>query len=108
MEQSSYLVPHPHRAPRLGHQRIPDIPLTPAHPATEALLAQGPQGLVHLVGEELGGLGGGVAHDEVEVHFEFLAKGLEGEIVDVVAKGVFEFAADGDEAEDDICGDYFC
>lgn len=48
-------------------------------------------------------LGRGGGGDDVDFGGDLAAVRVEGEIVDVVAKGVFEFAADGDEAEDDVC-----
>ena len=51
------------------------------------------------------GLGAGLRHDDVDVHFEFLAVGFEGQIVDVHAEGVFDFTTDGGEAEDDVAGE---
>jgi hypothetical protein len=89
----------------LGHQRIADVLLCPAHPAVEALLAEGVERLVERAAEELGDLGARVAHHVVDVGLEFLAEGVEREIVDVFAEGVLDFAADGGDAEDDVRGE---
>jgi hypothetical protein len=43
--------------------------------------------------------------DNIDFAGELLAVRVEGEIVDVVAKWVFEFTANSDETEDDVCSD---
>lgn len=91
-----------HRALRFGHQGIADILLAAVHPAVEALLAERPHGAVELVAEELLGAGRRVAHEEVDVGFELGAELFEGQIVDVHAEGVLDFASDGGEADDDV------
>jgi len=98
-------APHLHIRLRLGHQRIPDILLTPRHPPLEALMTQRIHGHIHTGPEELVRLRYRIAHDIINVAFELLAVGFEREIVDVHAEGVFDFAADGGNAEDDVGGE---
>lgn len=43
--------------------------------------------------------------NSVDVHFEFFAVCFEGQVVDVVAEWVLDFAADGGEPDDDVCGE---
>ena len=45
--------------------------------------------------------------DNINFRGDLAAVRVQREIVDVVTKGVLEFAADCDEAEDDICSDFF-
>jgi hypothetical protein len=89
----------------LGHQGIADVLLRAPHPGVEALLAERVERLVQRVAEELGHLRARVAHDVVDVGLEFLAEGVEREIVDVFAEGVLDFAADGGNTEDDVGGE---
>ena len=98
-------IPNPHIRLRLRHQRIPNILLTPRHPPIEALLAQRPQRHIQIAPKELGYVGPRVAHDVVDVGLELLAEGFEREVVDVFAEGVFDLAADGGDAEDDVGGE---
>lgn len=42
------------------------------------------------------------AGQDIEVSGNFIAEGLEGEIVDVVAEGVFDFSTDDGETEDNV------
>lgn len=70
--------PHPHIRPRLRHQRIPNITPTPAHPLPKAAVVQREQRLATRLFHELGGRWRRLAHDDVEVHFDFLAVRVEG------------------------------
>jgi hypothetical protein len=87
----------PDRHVRLGlcHQGIADILLAPSSPRLVVLLAQWPDGHVAWAAHEFGGCGRWLGGDGVNVHFEFLAVGFEGQVIDVVAEGVLDFAADG-------------
>jgi hypothetical protein len=92
----------------LGPQRSTNLIHATMLPLIESVKAQWIKhkvvAAVHKV-HHLGRWGGG---DDVDFGGDLPAVRVEGEIVDVVAKGVFEFAADGDKAEDDVCGDCFC
>lgn len=92
---------------RLGlcQQRVADVLLTACSPAVEALVAQRPDGHVALAGHELSSDGRRLCSNTVDVHLQLLAEGLERQIVDVVTKGVLDFATDGGETEDDVGGE---
>jgi hypothetical protein len=95
-------VPHLHVRLGLRHQRIADVLPTAAHPSLKALVAQWVDWHVAHILEEFTWLGRRVAHDVVNIALEFFAVGLQRQIVDVIAKGVFDLAADGGNAEDDV------
>lgn len=83
----------------LSHEGIADILLGAALPAIVVLLAEGPNGPVSLAAHVFGGDGRRLRGDVVNVHFELFAVGFERQVVDVVAKGVFDFAANGGESD---------
>jgi hypothetical protein len=98
----SKALAHIHIRPRLSHQRIANILLRPPSPIAIVLLAQGPNRHITASLHEFAGRGRRLRGDGVNVEFEFFAVGFEGEVVYVVAKGVFDFAANGGEADDDV------
>lgn len=60
---------------------------------------------VFVAGGEVVHAGGWHGGDDVELDGDLSAVCVQGEIVDILAKGVLDFAADRGEAEDDVCGD---
>ena len=111
--------PHPHtptnRLPRLSmlailhqremqagltRQRIPDLRHALGRPTLTPHLAQRVQQHVIGVHDDLLHAGGGATHDDIHVFTNLLAEGVEGKVVDVVAEGVLDLAADQGDAED--------
>lgn len=102
----SKALPDLHISFRLGHQRIPNILFAPRHPTRIIFLAKWPHRHIPISTEKLLCNKRRLGSDSVDVHFEFFAKGFEGEIVDIVAEGVLDFAADGGEPDDYVGGEY--
>lgn len=96
---------YPHIRLGLCHERVADVLLAPRHPSIEVLLAQRVQRHVAYAPEEICDLGTGVAHNVVDVCLKFLAEGLKRKIVDVLAKGVFDFTTDGGNTQNDVGGE---
>ena len=84
---------------RLGAQRGPDFLDAPPLPRA---VAQRVQDAVLLRHDEILGLRRGFGGDLADLGGELLAENVQREIVDVVAEGVLDLAADGGDAEDDI------
>lgn len=96
---------HRHIRPRLGHQRIPDILLAPSCPALVVLLAERPNGHILSPTHEFACRRGGLGRNRVDIQLQLFAVRLERQVVDVVAEGVFDFASNGCESNDDVCGE---
>jgi hypothetical protein len=95
-------LPDRHIRLRLRHQRIANVLLAPARPGLVVLLTQWPNRHIYTPAHELPRGRGGLGCNSVNNHLEFLTVGLEGQVVDVVAEGIFDFASDGGE---DAAGD---
>lgn len=91
---------HHHISRSLRQKRVPNILLIALHPRIPALLTKRPKHEVLAALHELRGIRRRGGSDGIDVVGEFYAVFFEGEIVDVVAEGVFDFAADGGDAED--------
>lgn len=91
----------------LGAQRRTNLVHTAVLPVGEAGRAERIQHEVLVAGGKVVDPGGRHGGDDIQFEGDLAAIGVEGEIVDVVAEGVFDFAADGREAEDDVCCDCF-
>lgn len=76
-------------------------------PVGEAGRAERIQHEVLVAGGEVFDVRGRHGGDNVQLEGDLAAVGVEGEVVDVLAEGVLDFAADGREAEDDVCCDCF-
>jgi hypothetical protein len=92
---NSEALPDLHIGLGLSQQRVANILLAARSPAVEALVAKGPNGHIAIAGHELGSDGRRLGSDAVDVHLELLAEGLERQVVNVVAEGVLDLAADG-------------
>lgn len=75
-------------------------------PGVVAGVREGEEDEVVGLGDESVRFGRGDGGDDVELGGDLLAVGVEWEIVDVVTEGIFKFAADGSETEDDVGGNY--
>lgn len=100
---------HPQRSIRrdnLGPQRAANILLAPRPPLLVPALAQRPQRLVEMLVEidVVCEFRSWRAHQGIQLAAQLGAVLVEREIVDVVAKGVFQLVADGRDAEDDVGG----
>lgn len=103
--RNSKAIPYTHIRLRLRHKSIANMLLVAAHPIIEALVAERVEWPVKRTAEELCDLGTGIAHNVVDICLEFLAELVERKVVHVFAEGVFDFAADSGDAEDDVGGE---
>jgi hypothetical protein len=83
----------------LCHERIADILLAAGLPAVVVLVAKGPDGHVARAAHEFASDRWRLRGDVVNIHLEFFAKSFERQIVDIVAKGVLDFATNGRESD---------
>lgn len=88
----------------LRPQRSPNFSHATLLPLIESLQTQWIEYKVVAAFHKVHHLGRRGGSDNVDFGGNLAAVRVEGEIVDVVTKGVFKFAADGDEAEDNVCG----
>jgi len=79
---------------RLLPQRLVNLRDALVGPGARAQGTKRVQKLVVRAEDEGVGGGGRLGHDDVDVLADGLAEGIEGEVVDVAAEGVFDFAAD--------------
>jgi hypothetical protein len=88
----------PQRRPNLRHATI--------HPLIIPIGTQGVQHQILATPRDAFHLGRWGGSNNIDFAGELLAVRVEREVVDVVAKWVFEFATNSDEAEDDVCSDW--
>ena len=99
-----HLIPIPNTSLlRLDPQPISNLLHTTSPPGIEAL---GMQHSVFLSGDKCLRARGCLGGNDVDLIGQLPAEFLERQIVDIVAEGVFNFAADGGDAEDDVCANY--
>lgn len=95
-------LPDSHIRFGLRHERVADILLAPVRPFGIALVAQRPDWHVALSTHEFERGWRRHGCNSVNVELEFLAEGLEGQIVNVVAEGVLDFATNGSQSDDNV------
>lgn len=83
----------------LGHERIADILFASRHPAAVVLLAEWPDGHVAVAAHVFASNRWRLRSDVVNVHFQFFTEGFQGQIVNIVAEGVLDFATNGGETD---------
>jgi hypothetical protein len=99
------------RQPRAGDvgddlcpQRGADILDTAVLPVGISGGAEREENEVFVAAGEVVHLGRRHGGDDVELDGDLSAVCIQGEIVDILAKGVLDFAADSGKSEDDVCG----
>jgi hypothetical protein len=92
----------------LLRQRLMNLIDTLIHPGACAERAERVQELVVGAEQEVVGGGGALGHNDVDVLADGFAEGVEGEVVDVAAKGVFDFAADEAAGCVSVCSGGVC
>lgn len=89
----------------LGLQRSPDVIHATVVPVRIATGAEGIQDQVFVPNKEFVTLGGRRRGDDVELQGDLAAVGVEGQVVHILAEGVFDFAANRGKTQDDVSGD---
>lgn len=91
---------------RLSLERLAEVVFTSVEPDVPATLAEGPEHLVVEVLHPVTTAWLALGRDDVHLGRDLCAIVLEGQIVDVLTKGVLDFATDEEEPKDNVaCSD---